>query len=199
MEIDQGKLTVRAMRLACAAIIWNAVEAVVAIVAGFDANSTALVGFGLDSIVEGFSSAVILWHLRGNVERNERRTLRLIAVSFYALAAYVAVGAIVSLAGQSEPAASSIGITLAALSLAIMPALTIAKRRTGVQMGSSAVVADSNQSKLCTYLSVVLLGGLVLNATIGWWWADPLAALIIAAMAISEGREAWRGDSCACG
>jgi divalent metal cation (Fe/Co/Zn/Cd) transporter len=181
----------RAVRLAWAAIVWNVVEAVVAIAAGAAASSIALVGFGLDSTVEVMSAMVIVWQFRGLAEDRERRALKLIAVSFFALAAYVGVQAIIDLLRRSEPKSSTAGIGLAMASLIVMPLLARAKRRNGDAMGSATVVADSNQTKLCAYLSVILLAGLVLNATAGWWWADPIAAL-----AINEGREAWRGETC---
>ena len=186
----------RAVRLAWATIVWNVVEAIVAIAAGTAAGSIALVGFGLDSTVEVMSAVVIVWRFRGLAEDRERRALKLIAVSFFALAAYVAVRAVIDLAQRSEPESSAVGIGLSIASLIVMPLLASAKRRNGTAMGSAAVVADSNQTKLCSYLSAILLAGLVLNATVGWWWADPIAALAIAALAANEGREAWRGDSC---
>ena len=186
----------RAVRLAWATIAWNVVEAIVAIAAGAAANSIALVGFGLDSPVEVMSAVVILWQFRGVAEDRERRALKLIAVSFFGLATYVAVQAIIDLVGTSRPESSPVGIGLAIASLAVMPLLARAKRRTGNAMGSVTVVADSNQTKLCAYLSAILLGGLVLSATLGWWWADPVAALAIAALAVNEGREAWRGEAC---
>jgi divalent metal cation (Fe/Co/Zn/Cd) transporter len=189
-------LTRRALHLAWATIAWNVVEAVVAIAAGTSAGSIALVGFGLDSTVEVLSALVIVWQLGGLAEERERLALKLIAISFYALAAYVAVRAVLDLTGRSEPEPSAVGIGLAIASLIVMPLLARAKRRTGRQMGSSTVVADSNQTKLCAYLSAILLGGLVLNATAGWWWADPVAAIAIAVLAVNEGREAWRGETC---
>ncbi len=189
-------LSRRARQLAWATIAWNVIEAVVAITAGAAASSIALVGFGLDSTVEVLSAVVILWQLHGLAEDRERRALRLIAVSFFALAVYVAVQAIVDLSSRAQPESAPVGIGLAIASLVVMPILAGAKRRTGRAMGSSTVVADSNQTKLCAYLSAILLGGLLLNASVGWWWADPLAALAIAVLAINEGREAWRGETC---
>jgi divalent metal cation (Fe/Co/Zn/Cd) transporter len=177
-------------------IAWNVVEAIVAIAAGTAAGSIALVGFGLDSTVEVMSAVVILWQFRGLADDRERRALKLIAVSFFGLATYVAVQAVLDLVSQSEPDTSSVGIGLAIASLIVMPLLARAKRRNGTAMGSVTVVADSNQTKLCAYLSAILLGGLILNATVGWWWADPIAALGIATLAASEGREAWRGETC---
>ena len=189
-------LSRRARQLAWATIAWNVIEAVVAITAGAAASSIALVGFGLDSTVEVLSAVVILWQLHGLAEDRERRALRLIAVSFFALAVYVAVQAIVDLSSRAQPESAPVGIGLAIASLVVMPILAGAKRRTGRAMGSSTVVADSNQTKLCAYLSAILLGGLLLNASVGWWWADPLAALAIAVLAVNEGREAWRGETC---
>ena len=184
-----------ALGLAWATIAWNTIEAVVAIVAGAVASSIALVGFGLDSTVEVLSASVIVWQMTRDVpEDREEQALRLIAVSFFALAGYVAVQAVFDLASRSQPETSTVGIALAAVSLVVMPLLAGLKRRNGRRLGSGSVVADSNQTLLCTYLSVVLLVGLLLNATVGWWWADPVAALVIAALAINEGREAWHGE-----
>lgn len=185
-----------AVRLARATIAWNVVEAIVAIAAGTAASSIALVGFGLDSTIEVMSAVVIVWQFRGLSEERERRALKLIAVSFFVLGAYIAVQAIIDLIGSSEPSGSPVGIGLAIASLVVMPVLARAKRRNGMLMGSATVMADSNQTKLCAYLSAILLGGLVLNATVGWWWADPIAALAIAALAGNEGRQAWRGETC---
>lgn len=186
----------RAVRLAWATIVWNVVEAVVAIAAGTAASSIALVGFGLDSTVEVMSAVVIVWQFRGLAEDRERRALKLIAMSFFGLAAYVAVQAIIDLLGRSEPESSAVGIGLAIASLIVMPMLARAKRRNGTAMGSATVVADSNQTRLCAYLSAILLVGLILNATVGWWWADPIAAIAIAALSVIEGRQAWRGETC---
>lgn len=182
--------------MAWATIAWNVIEAVVAIAAGTAANSVALVGFGLDSTVEVLSAFVIVWQLRGIAEERERLALKLIAISFYALAVYVAVRAVLDLTGHTEPESSPVGIGLAIASLIVMPTLAAAKHQTGVKMGSAAVIADSNQTKLCAYLSAILLGGLMLNATVGWWWADPIAAVAIATLAAKEGLEAWRGEIC---
>ena len=197
---DRARLGRRAQLLAAASVGYNLAEAAVAIGAGIVASSVALVGFGLDSIVESFSGAVILWQFRHRLpETRERVALRLIAVSFFALAAYVAIESVRSLTGTGDAQTSRVGIVLAALSLVVMPFLSWAQRRTGRALGSGSVVADSKQTLLCTYLSAVLLAGLVLNATLGWSWADPLVALVIAAVAVREGRAAWRGDACACG
>ncbi|PJJ56555.1 cation efflux family protein [Mumia flava] len=189
----------RAQLLAAASVAYNLVEAVVAISAGLVAGSVALVGFGLDSTVEVSSGLIILWQFRHPMpEAREDRALRLMALSFFALAGYVAFESVRALLVGHEPDTSPVGIGLAAASLVIMPFLSWAQRRTGRALGSGAVVADSTQTLLCTYLSAVLLGGLLLNATLGWSWADPVAALVIAAVAAREGFEAWRGEACAC-
>lgn len=194
------KLGRRAQQLAAASVIYNIIEAVIAISAGIVAGSVALIGFGLDSLVEVSSGLIVLWQFRHKIPASrERRALRLMAISFFALAAYVAFEAVRALTGGAEPQASGVGIGLAIASLAIMPFLSWAQRRTGRSLGSSAVVADSTQTLLCTYMSAVLLVGLLLNATLGWSWADPIAGLIIAAVAFREGLQAWRGEVCACG
>ena len=190
----------RAQLLAGASVSYNVIEAVVSIAAGVVAGSVALVGFGLDSLVEVSSGVVILWQFRHRLpETRERQALRLIALSFFALAGYVAVESARSLLGVGEAAPSPVGIVIASASLIVMPFLSWAQRRTGRELGSGSVVADSKQTLLCTYLSVVLLAGLVLNATLGWSWADPLAGLVIAGVAAREGLQAWRGESCGCG
>ena len=189
----------RAQVLAGASVAYNAFEAIVAVSAGVAASSIALVGFGLDSIVEMGSSLVILWQFRHTMpEARERRALRLIAVSFFVLAAYVAFESLRSLLTREAAEPSTLGIAIAALSLVVMPTLAWAKRRTGRQLGSPTVVADSRQTLLCTYLSAVLLTGLLLNSLLGWWWADPLVGLVVAALALREGLEAWRGETCGC-
>ena len=191
------QLVLRAQILAAASVAWNVIEAIIAIAAGLVAGSIALVAFGLDSVVEVSSGMIILWQFRHPLpESRERTALRWMAVSFFALAAYVGFESVRALVTGAEPEASSVGIVLAALSLAVMPFLSWAQRRTGRDLGSNAVVADSTQTLLCTYLSAVLLIGLVLNATLGWSWADPIAGLVIAAVALKEGREAWLGEGC---
>ena len=189
----------RAQLLAGASVSYNLLEAVVAIAAGAVASSVALVGFGLDSLVEVGSGLVILWQFRHPLpETRERQALRLIAISFFALAAYVTFESARTLFGGDDADTSRLGIAIAALSLLVMPFLSWAQRRTGRELGSGSVVADSKQTLLCTYLSAVLLAGLVLNATLGWSWADPIAGLVIAAVAVREGIEAWRGENCGC-
>ncbi|ROP45558.1 cation transporter [Pseudokineococcus lusitanus] len=190
-------LTRRVRWVVAITITWNVVEAVVAITAGRDASSTALVAFGLDSVVEVLSAAAVAWQFSApDPQARERVAMRLIAVSFVGLALFVSVDALRTLLGTAEPKHSTIGIALAALSLAVMPFLSWFERRTGRELGSASAVVDSKQTLLCTYLSAVLLVGLLLNSTLGWTWADPIAALVIAAVALKEAREAWRGDAC---
>ncbi|WBB68386.1 cation transporter [Micromonospora sp. WMMD812] len=190
-------LSRRSLWLAYATAGYNLLEGLVAIAAGAAASSTALVGFGLDSFVEVSSAAVLIWQFRSRVpEERERLALRLIGVSFFALAAWVTFDAGRSLLAGRDADASPVGIGLAVASLIVMPLLVRAKRRTGRELGSATVMADSTQTMLCTYLSAVLLVGLVLNAAVGWSWADPIAALVIAGVAVKEGVAAWRGEHC---
>jgi divalent metal cation (Fe/Co/Zn/Cd) transporter len=183
--------------LVAATISYNVIEGAIAITAGTVAGSTALVGFGLDSMIEVGSAAIVTWQFSAvDPETRERTALRVIAFSFLALAVYVTVESVRALIEGHEPDASTVGIVLAAVSLLIMPLLSYAQRRTGRELGSASAVADSKQTLLCTYMSAVLLVGLSVNAGFGWWWADPLAGLVIAAVALKEGREAWRGDAC---
>jgi divalent metal cation (Fe/Co/Zn/Cd) transporter len=190
-------LTRRIRLLVAATITYNVVEAAIALTEGTRASSSALIGFGLDSIVEISSAAAVAWQFSAkDPESREKVALRFIAFSFFALACYVSVDAVLALTGLREPQPSAIGIALAAASLVIMPALSLAQRHTGRELGSSSAVADAKQTMLCTYLSAVLLGGLLLNGTLGWSWADPVAALGIAALAVREGINAWRGDPC---
>jgi divalent metal cation (Fe/Co/Zn/Cd) transporter len=195
---SRGSTLRRRVRLIVAATItYNVVEGIVAIAAGSVAGSAALVGFGLDSTVEVLSAAAVAWQFAGPDHRaREQTALRIVAVSFFALAAYVTVDAVRTLFGAAEADHSAIGITLAALSLAIMPGLSWFERRTGRELGSASVVANSKQTLLCTYLSAVLLVGLVAHSLLGWSWADPVAALVIAAAAVKEGREALAGEVC---
>lgn len=187
----------RVRLIVAATITYNVAEAVIAIAAGVAASSAALIGFGLDSIVEVLSAAAVAWQFSArDPAAREHVALRVIAFSFFALAAYVVVEAVRSLSGVAEPQESVVGIVLAAVSVVVMPALSWLERRTGRELGSPTVVADSQQTLLCAWLSAVLLVGLLLNATLGWSWADPLAALVIAAVAVREGREALRGDVC---
>jgi divalent metal cation (Fe/Co/Zn/Cd) transporter len=180
-----------------ATITYNVVEAVIALAEGTRVSSSALIGFGLDSAVEVSSAAAVAWQFSAkDPETREKAALRFIAFSFFALALYVAVDAVLSLFGVGEARHSPIGIGLAATSLVVMPVLSWAQRRAGRELGSLSAVADSKQTLLCTYLSAALLVGLTLNVLFGWHWADPVAALVIAAIAVREGYNAWRGDPC---
>lgn len=186
--------------LVVATIAYNLIEAAVALTAGTIASSSALVGFGLDSVIEVSSATAVAWQFSARDhavrEARERAALRIIALSFFALAAYVSVDAVRALTGDGEAERSVTGIAIAAFSLAVMPFLSAAQRRAGRELGSASAVADSKQTLLCTYLSAVLLVGLLLNATLGWSWADPVAALVIAVIAVKEGRDAWQGKGC---
>lgn len=196
---DLPRLQRRAAALAWFTIAYNTLEGIVAVGAGLAASSVALLSFGLDSGIEVLSALAISWQFaRGGrrAEERERRTLRLIAVAFAALAAYVTIDSVTHLAAGAEADTSRVGIGLAVVSLIVMPLLTAAKRRTGRALGSATVMADSTQTLLCTYLSAVLLVGLGLNALFGWSWADPVAGLVIAGLAAKEARSAWRGEAC---
>jgi divalent metal cation (Fe/Co/Zn/Cd) transporter len=193
----------RVRLLVAATITYNVVEAVVALAAGTVASSVALIGFGLDSVIEVASAAAVAWQFAAGdperIERRERTALRIIAGSFFVLAAYVTVEStrtLLGLDGGGGPEHSPVGIALVAFSVAVMPLLSLAQRRAGRELGSASAVADSKQTLLCTYLSAAVLVGLVLNAALGWWWADPAAGLVLAALAVREGRNAWRGDTC---
>jgi divalent metal cation (Fe/Co/Zn/Cd) transporter len=193
----RAELNRRSLHLAYATAGYNLLEGIVAVAAGATASSTALLGFGLDSFVEVSSALVVIWQFRAHIpEARERLALRGIAVSFFALATWITIDAIRSLLGDDEARTSPVGIGVAAASVVVMPLLVWAKRRTGRELGSATVVADSMQTMLCTYLSAIVLIGLLLNAVVGWWWADPVAALIIAVVAVREGVEAWRGEQC---
>lgn len=190
-------LSRRIQLFVAATICYNVVEAAVAITAGTVASSVALIGFGLDSIIEVASAAAVAWQFAGpDPEAREKAALRVIACSFLALAAYVSFDAVSALLSHHEARHSTVGLLLAALSLFVMPALSYGQRRAGRELHSRSAVADSKQSMLCTYLSAVLLVGLLLNSLFGWSWADQIAALVIAVVALKEGRDAWRGDSC---
>ncbi|MDN0199123.1 cation transporter [Streptomyces sp. S.PNR 29] len=191
-------LTRRIRLLVTATITYNVIEAIVAVTAGALASSTALIGFGLDSVIEVSSAAAVAWQFSARDhalrEAREKRTLRIIAVSFFALALYVAIDSVRALTGTGEADHSVPGIVLAALSLAVMPFLSAAQRRAGRELGSTTAVADSKQTLLCT--SAVLLVGLLANLLLGWSWADPVTALVIAAITVREGRDAWQGKGC---
>ena len=192
------ELLARRIRFFVAATIsYNVIEAAVALSEGARVSSTALIGFGLDSIIEVSSAAAVAWQFAGrDPEAREKIALRVIAFSFFGLATYVTVDAFRALLGIGEAEHSPIGIALAAVSLVVMPVLSYAQRRAGRELGSLSAVADSKQTLLCTYLSAVLLVGLVLNSLFGWAWADPIAGLVIAAIAVREGIDAWKGETC---
>lgn len=193
----RAALSRRIRLLVAATISYNVIEAIVALAAGAAASSSALIGFGLDSVIEVSSALAVAWQFAGrNPEARERVALRVIATSFFALAAFVTIDALRALLGAGQAEHSDVGILLAAVSLLVMPVLSYAQRHAGRELGSASAVADSKQTLLCTYLSAVLLVGLALNATLGWTWADPAAALMIAAVAVREGLAAWRGDEC---
>lgn len=177
---------------------WNVAEAGIAVSAGIIAGSVALVGFGADSVIESLSGLVLLWRLQSHEvdERRERRALRFVGVCFLILAAYVAFDAAHSLMRREAPEASLVGIVLSGASLIVMPLLARAKRRVAARLASAALTADSRQTDLCAYLSAILLGGLLLNATLGWWWADPVAALIMVPIILREGVKALQGEAC---
>jgi divalent metal cation (Fe/Co/Zn/Cd) transporter len=192
----------RGIHLEYLTIGWNAAECAVAVAAGLFAGSVALVGFGVDSAIESVSGSVLLWRLHAerkgkHVETLERRALKLVGVSFFLLAAYVAYDSIQTLIQREAPDRSIAGIVLAVVSLIVMPLLARAKRKAAASLNSAALHADSRQTSLCAYLSAVLLGGLVLNAVVGWWWADPVAALAMVPIIANEGREAIKGETCA--
>jgi divalent metal cation (Fe/Co/Zn/Cd) transporter len=174
-------------------------EGVIAVVAGIMAGSIALIGFGIDSAIEGVASVIIIWRFwgaRAMSERAERRAQKLVALQFFILAPYVGIEAIRSLVTSSEPEVSYLGIGLTAVSAILMPVFGIAKKRVAVKLNSRATLGEGTQNMLCAYLSVAVLAGLALNAAFGWWWADPMAALVIAGVAVREGLEAWQGEDC---
>jgi divalent metal cation (Fe/Co/Zn/Cd) transporter len=193
------RLVRRAKQLAWLGVGWHGVEAAIAIGAGLVAGSIALVGFGADSLIESFAGFILLWRFaasRATSEDAEQRAQKLIAISFYVIAAYVGFEALRSLLTADRPEASWVGIGLAAITLVTMPPLAIAKGRVGEKLGSSATKSEGQQNMLCAYLSAALLVGLGANALFGLWWADPVTALVIAGVAVKEGRESWRGESC---
>ena len=188
-----ARLRRRGFWLEYASMAWMTVEAAVAITAGIAASSIALVGFGLDSVIEFCSAAIVVWQLRGGEER-ETRAVKLIGVTFFALAAYLAVEAIRDLAVRSRPEQSTAGLAVTAAALIVMPLLALAKQRTGRALGNRTLIADAAESAFCAFTSGAALLGLGLNAGLGWWWADPAAALVIAALAVKEGLEAWEDE-----
>lgn len=201
--LDRAMFVRRGLRLEYLTLGWNSLEALIAIGAGLIAGSIALVGFGFDSVVECVSGGVLVWRLRTDADNHRRErveyiSLRLVGISFLLLAAYVGYEAIENLLHRHAPEHSIPGIILATASLLVMPLLARAKRGVAKNINSSAMHADSRQTDLCAYLSAILLGGLLLNATVGWWWADPVAALIMTPIILKEGADALRGKNCGC-
>ena len=196
---ERAAVLIKLIRLIVAfTIAYNFIEAIVSLWAGKDASSSALIGFGLDSTIEVTSALAVAWQFsRPDPQRYEKVTLKIIAVAFFALAAYVTVDSLLTLLHREPPSSSAMGIIIAVLSVVIMPTVSFLERRAGIELGSASAIADSRQTLVCAWLSVALLIGLVLNAAVGWWWADPVAALVIAVLAFREGKEAWEGDSCA--
>jgi divalent metal cation (Fe/Co/Zn/Cd) transporter len=196
---DRRALVRRAKLLAWGGIGWHFIEFAIALAAGIAVSSIALIGFGADSLVESVAGFIVLWRFadrRSYSESAERRAQQLIAISFFLLAVYVGAEAIRTLIAGDHPGASWVGIGLAAFTAPTMPLLALAKRRVGNRLGSAATVQEGVQNMVCAYLSVALLVGLLANALFSWWWADPAAALFIAAVAAREGRESWRGEGC---
>jgi divalent metal cation (Fe/Co/Zn/Cd) transporter len=194
---NAGRLRRRGFRLEYATMTWMVAEAAVAITAGLLAASIALVGFGLDSVIELISATVVIWQLRGEITGQDRQTraVRLIGVTFFALATYLTIDSIRDLATGTQPRQSIPGLAVTAAALIVMPALAIAKRRTGKALGNRTLVADSAETAFCALTAAAALLGVGLNTWLGWWWADPAAALIIAALAVKEGIECWESDN----
>jgi divalent metal cation (Fe/Co/Zn/Cd) transporter len=198
---ERARLVRRTRTLAWTGNAWHFVEFAVAVGAGIAAGSIALVGFGIDSLIESLAAFVILWRFAGrrtHSDTAERRAQQLVAASYLILVVYIVVEATRSLVGGHHPEASWVGIGLAAVTAPTMPVLAAAKRRVGHQLDSAATVSEAEQNQICAYLSIALLVGLLANALLGWWWADPVAALVIAAVAAKEGIDSWRGDACDC-
>lgn len=196
---ERSRLERRARLLAWGGIAWHFVEFAIAVAAGLAAGSIALIGFGADSLIEALAGFVMLWLFTGSrlgSQAAERRAQQLIATTFFVLAAYIGVEAVRTLVDGDHPQASWVGIGLAAFTALTMPLLASAKRRIGNKLSSSAAVKEASQTQLCAYLSIALLIGLGANALFGWWWADPLAALVIAGVAAKEGRDSWCGKGC---
>jgi divalent metal cation (Fe/Co/Zn/Cd) transporter len=200
-DAERRRLAARVRLLSWVSLAYMAAEGAIAIIAGVAAGSIALVGFGLDSAVEGFASAIIVWRFTGHrifSDAAERRAQKLVAVQFFVLAPYVGVESVRALATGARPDASALGIALAASSLVVMPYLGIAKQRLAERLGSAATKGEGRQNMLCAYLAGALLLGLVGNMALGAWWLDPAVGLLIAGVAVKEGREAWRGEGCGC-
>jgi divalent metal cation (Fe/Co/Zn/Cd) transporter len=184
----------RGFALEYASMAWMTAEAAVAITAGILASSIALTGFGLDSVIELLSAGIVVWQLRGAGGERETRAVRLIGATFFALAAYLTAQSIHDLVSRTRPEQSAAGLAVTAAALVIMPGLAIAKRRTGQALGNQTLIADAAESAFCAFTSAATLTGLGLNAWLGWWWADPAAALVIAALAVREGIETWEHE-----
>jgi divalent metal cation (Fe/Co/Zn/Cd) transporter len=191
---ERARLTRRGFWLEYASMAWMTIEAAVAIASGIIASSIALVGFGLDSVIEFFAAAVVVWQLRGGGEERETRAIRLIGVTFFVLAAYLAAESIHDLITRARPGTPLAGIVVSAAALLVMPALALGKRRTGTALANSTLIADAAENAFCALTSAAALLGVGLNAWLGWWWADPAAALVIAALAVREGLEVWEND-----
>lgn len=189
---DTERLRRRGLRLAWFIVVWDVIEGAVAVTAGVAAGSIALIGFGIDSSIEVFAASVVIWQLRGGAHARTRTALRLIAITFFVLAAYVGFESVRDLIGQDKAAESIVGIVLNAVALTVMVPIAIAQRRTGTALGNPVLVAQAQETWVSNYLSISLLIGLGLNAAFGLWWADPAVALLVAAIALREGTEAWR-------
>jgi divalent metal cation (Fe/Co/Zn/Cd) transporter len=191
---ELARLRRRGFWLEYASMAWMTVEAAVAIAAGVAASSIALVGFGLDSVIEFFAATIVVWQLRGEGEERETRAVRLIGVTFFVLAAYLTIESIRDLVGHAQPRESVPGLAVAGAALLVMPLLALAKRRTGRALGNRTLIADSAETAFCAATSAATLLGVGINAWAGWWQADPIAGLVIAALAVKEGLEAWGDD-----
>jgi divalent metal cation (Fe/Co/Zn/Cd) transporter len=201
ITLSRPQIAARGKRLEYFTIVWNSLEGLVAIVAGALAGSISLVGFGIDSFIEVISGAALLWRMSVDAdvhsrERNERLSLRIVGVCFLALAVYILYESVSDLVARSAPQHSVPGIVLACVSLVVMPLLSRAKKRVGAELDSRAMKADARQTDFCVYLSAILLAGLVLNTALGWWWADPVSALVMTPIITKEGVEALKGESC---
>lgn len=195
MSTDTAALTRRGLQLAWLIVVWDVIEGAVAVTAGLAAGSIALLGFGIDSAIEVFAASVVIWQLRGGSAARQRPALKAISATFFVLAAYVSFEAVRDLITADKAGESLIGIILNVVALAVMVPVALAQGRTGRALGNPVVVAQSKETWLSNYLSITVLAGLALNSTVGWWWADPIAALVVAAVAVREGTEAWQEAS----
>jgi divalent metal cation (Fe/Co/Zn/Cd) transporter len=198
---DRQSLVKRGTRLSYFTIAWNSLEGLIAVTAGTVAGSISLVGFGIDSFIEVISGTTLLWRMTVDAdvrrrERNERLGLRIVGICFFSLASYIAYESCSDFVSRKAPERSIAGIILACVSLVVMPILAHAKKKVGYELGSAAMNADAKQTDFCAYLSAILLGGLLLNAVCGWWWADPAAALIMVPVIAKEGLDGIRGKAC---